>query len=169
MFLRFLWYKFFFSFILCMYMVFSIGIWIFTHYINCHGPSQRIPCGVPNIIRERLYEGMPLSITSFPLFGVSFCLVLPQIAFHIDYCFSFPLLLMSIISFFSTLHRHSTLGCNMLLLMCQIELLKPTLKFLKLKSVQQHYVWCFKSWIGTFGARMLVRIQKEGWMCSATE
>lgn len=76
---------------------------------------------------------------------------------------------MSVISFSFMFHRHSTLGYNMLLLTCQIELLESTLKFLKLKSVQQHYVWCFKSWIGTSEARVLLRIRKEGWICSKME
>lgn len=78
----------------------------------------------------------------------------------------FSFLLRSTISLYFTFHRHSTIGYNMLLSTCQIELLKLTLKFLKLKSAQQHYVSCFKSWIGNSEARTLSSVRKGGWICS---
>lgn len=79
---------------------------------------------------------------------------------------SFSFLLNSTLSLYFTFHRRSTIGYNMLLSTCQIELLKLTLKFLKLKSAQQQYVWCYKSWTGTSKARRLFSDRKGGWICS---
>ena len=51
---------------------FSSGIWIFSLYFKCHGPSEGVSWAMPAVIRDWLFEG------SFSFYFVSFLKILKK-------------------------------------------------------------------------------------------